>query len=195
MLRALAEHHPDLQGHLDGVSDLAVTAAEELGLDAREVAHVRLVAQLHDIGKVAIPSEIINKRGPLDDAEWGFMKRHTLIGERIVLAAPALAPVASSVRSSHERADGAGYPDGLLGEDIPLASRIVFVADSFEAMVSDRPYRAAMSFDAAIKELRRCSGSQFDAQVVEAFVKVLTERRLHSGRHSGPPTPALAEVA
>ena len=175
--RALAEHHPDLEGHLDGVTELAVTAAGALGLDPTELEHIRLVAQLHDIGKVAIPHEIINKPGALDDAEWAFMKGHTLIGERIVLAAPALAPVAGSVRSSHERTDGAGYPDGLIGEDIPLASRIVFVADSFQAMMSDRPYRSAMTFEAAIAELHRCSGSQFDPRVVKAFVKVLTESR------------------
>jgi two-component system cell cycle response regulator len=178
LLRALAEHHPDLKGHLDGVTELAVTAARELGLDPTAVEHIRLVAQLHDIGKVAIPNEIINKPGALDDAEWSFMKGHTLIGERILLAAPALAPVAKAVRSSHERIDGAGYPDGLAGQDIPLASRIVFVADSFQAMMSDRPYRSAMTYDESIAELRRCSGSQFDAAVVTAFVKMLTEGRV-----------------
>ena len=178
--RALAEHHPDLEDHLDGVATLAVMAAGALGLDPTEIEHIRLVAQLHDIGKVAIPHEIINKPGALDASESAFMKRHTLIGERIVLAAPALSLVAESVRSSHERIDGAGYPDGLAGEDIPLASRIVFVADSFQAMMSDRPYRHAMTFDAAIGELHRCSGSQFDKRVIKTFVKVLTERRVAS---------------
>ena len=136
LLRALAEHHPDLADHLDGVTELAVAAARELGLDPAAVEHIRLVAQLHDIGKVAIPNEIINKPRALDDAEWAFMKGHTLIGERILLAAPALTQVAEAVRSTHERTDGAGYPDGLVGEQIPLASRIVFVADSFQAMMS-----------------------------------------------------------
>ena len=186
LCQALAEHHPDLEGHLDGVTELAVMAAGALGLDPTEVEHIRLVAQLHDIGKVAIPTEIINKRGALDAAEWAFMKGHTLIGERIVLAAPALAPVAEAVRSSHERIDGAGYPDGLVGEDIPLASRIVFVADSFQAMMSHRPYRNAMTFDAAIAELRRCSGSQFDAGVVKTFVKMLSEVQI-AGRQRPDP--------
>jgi two-component system, cell cycle response regulator len=161
-------------------------AFRKLGLDPTAVEHIRLVAQLHDIGKVAIPNEIINKPGTLDDAEWAFMKGHTLIGERILLAAPALAPVAEAVRSSHERTDGAGYPDGLVGEEIPLASRIVSVADSFQTMVSHRPYRNAMTFDAAIAELRRCSGSQFDASVVKTFVKMLTEGQVAGGQRPDP---------
>jgi two-component system, cell cycle response regulator len=186
LLRALAEHHPDLKDHLDGVAELAVATARELGLDPAAVEHIRLVAQLHDIGKVAIPNEIINKRGALDEAEWAFMKGHTLIGERILLAAPALTQAAEAVRSSHERVDGEGYPDGLVGEEIPLASRVVFVADSFQAMMSERPYRNAMNFDAAIAELRRCSGSQFDAGVVKTFVKILTEGQVAGCRRPDP---------
>jgi two-component system, cell cycle response regulator len=188
LLRALTEHHPDLADHLDGVTELALAAARALGLDPVAVEHIRLVAQLHDIGKVALPNEIINKPGPLDDAEWAFMKAHTLIGERILLAAPALTQVAQAVRSSHERTDGAGYPDGLVGEEIPLASRIVFVADSFQAMMSQRPYRNAMAFDAAIEELRRCSGSQFDPDVVTTFVNILSEGRVAG---SDRPHPAV----
>jgi two-component system, cell cycle response regulator len=189
LLRALAEHHPDLADHLDGVTELAVAAARKLALDPAAVEHIRLVAQLHDIGKVAIPNEIINKPGPLDDAEWAFMKGHTLIGERILLGAPALTQVAGAVRSSHERIDGGGYPDGLVGEEIPLASRVVFVADSFQAMMSQRSYRNAMAFDAAIEELRRCSGSQFDPGVVNTFVEVLTERQVTDC--CGPDSAAL----
>jgi two-component system cell cycle response regulator len=175
LLRALAEQHPNLTDHLDGVTELAVAAARGLGLDPVAVEHIRLVAQLHDIGKVAIPNEIINKPGPLDNAEWTFMKQHTLIGERILLAAPALTQVAQAVRSSHERTDGGGYPDGLVGEEIPLASRVVFVADAFQAMMSQCPYRKSIAFDAAIEELRRCSGSQFDAGIVKTFVEILCE--------------------
>jgi two-component system cell cycle response regulator len=186
LLQALTEHHPDLADHLDGVTELAVASARELGLDPAMIEHIRLVAQLHDIGKVAIPNEIINKPGPLDSAEWTFMKAHTLIGERILLAAPALTQVAQAVRSSHERTDGAGYPDGLAGDEIPLASRIVFVADSFQAMMSQRRYRNAMAFDAAIKELRRCSGSQFDPGIVTTLVKILTEGHVTG---SGRPDP------
>ena len=197
LLRALAEHHPDLADHLDGVTEFAVAAARKLGLDPAAVEHIRLVAQLHDIGKVAIPNEIINKPGPLDDAEWAFMKGHTLIGERILLGAPDLTQVARAVRSSHERIDGAGYPDGLVGEEIPLASRVVFVADSFQAMMSQRSYRGAMAFDAAIQELRRCSGSQFDPRVVDTFVEVLTYGQVipQDAESGQAPYPAAATGA
>jgi two-component system cell cycle response regulator len=194
LVQALAERHPELEGHLEGVTQLAVAVGRELGLDRSDVEHIRLAAQLHDIGKVAIPDEILNKPDALDEAEWAFMKRHTLIGERILLEAPALAPVAQLVRSSHERADGGGYPDGLAGDEIPLASRIVAVADSFDAMTSNRPYRGAMAVDAAIEELRACSGSQFDEHVVETFVTVLAKQapRAPISGADGPAPGSLA---
>ena len=125
------------------------------------------------MGKVAIPDAILNKAGRLSDEEWGFMRRHTLIGERIVAAAPALGQVARLVRSSHERWDGDGYPDGTAGEDIPLGARVVAVCDAYDAIVSDRPYRAARSAEEALAELQRCAGTQFDPAVVAAFAAVL----------------------
>ena len=115
-------------------------------------------AELHDIGKVAIPDAILNKPGPLDDDEWSFMRRHTIIGERILGAAPALRPVARLVRASHESWDGNGYPDGLAGEEIPLGARIVAVCDAYHAMISDRPYREAMLPAEAVAELRALCG-------------------------------------
>jgi HD-GYP domain-containing protein (c-di-GMP phosphodiesterase class II) len=130
---------------------------------------VRQAADLHDVGKVAIPDAILNKPGPLDDEEWVFMRRHTIIGERIVAAAPALRDVATLVRASHERHDGGGYPDGLAGEQIPLGARIVSICDAFDAMVAARPDRAARGPDAALAELERCAGTQFDPVVVAAF--------------------------
>ena len=108
------------------------------------VRAVRQGAELHDIGKLAVPDAILNKPGPLDEAEWAFMRRHTLVGERILAAAPALADVARLVRSSHERFDGSGYPDGLAGVSIPLGSRVIAVCDAWDAMITDRPYRRAM---------------------------------------------------
>jgi two-component system, cell cycle response regulator len=136
------------------------------------VAQVRHAALLHDVGKLAIPDGILDKPGPLDDAELEFVRAHTLVGERVVSAAPALVPVGRLIRSSHERFDGAGYPDGLVGEEIPLGSRIVFVCDAFVAMTSERAYRAALSEADALRELGRNAGTQFDPAVVEAFLAV-----------------------
>jgi HD-GYP domain-containing protein (c-di-GMP phosphodiesterase class II) len=130
-------------------------------------------AELHDVGKVAIPDEILAKPGPLDETEWNFVRRHTVIGERILLAAPALRSVARLVRSSHEHWDGGGYPDGLSGEQIPLGARVVSVCDAFQAMTSERLYRTRVSEAEALAELRRCSGSQFDPAVVRALGRVL----------------------
>jgi diguanylate cyclase (GGDEF)-like protein len=173
LLRALAERHPDLEDHLDGVAELAIAVGQSLGLEGEQLDHVRLAARLHDVGKVAIPDAIINKPGPLDDEEWAFMRRHTVIGERIIAAAPALGAVAKVVRASHERWDGGGYPDRLAGVDIPLGARIVAVCDAYDAIVADRPYRPGRSSAEALAELHRCAGTQFDPAAVEAFASVL----------------------
>jgi len=173
LLKALHDAHPGLSDHVDGVAALAEATARELGMSAQDVELVRATGELHDVGKTAIPESLLEKPGPLDEAEWEFVSRHSLIAERIVAAAPALAPVAKLVRSVHERWDGSGYPDGLAGEAIPLAARVVAVCDAFHAMVSERPYRRAMSAEGALDEMRRCSGSQFDPAVVEAFAVAL----------------------
>jgi diguanylate cyclase (GGDEF)-like protein len=174
LLRALAERHPGLEGHLGGVAQLAEAVGRHLGIEGEALDHVRVAAELHDVGKVAIPDAILNKPGPLDDDEWAFMHRHTLIGERIVGAAPALGAVAKLVRASHERWDGDGYPDRTAGEDIPLGARIVAVCDAYDAIVADRPYRRGRSAAEAMDELQRCAGAQFDPAVVAAFAAVLT---------------------
>ena len=176
LLKVLSERDSELRSHLSSVSGLAERIAEKLGLGAHEVKLISLAAKLHDVGKTAIPDEILNKPGPLDQDEWEFMRRHTVIGERIILAAPSLAPSAGLVRSSHERFDGTGYPDALGGRAIPLGASIIAVCDAFDAMVSKRPYRAAMSPADAVVELRRCAGTQFDPEVVEAFCAVAEER-------------------
>jgi HD-GYP domain-containing protein (c-di-GMP phosphodiesterase class II) len=154
---------------------LADEVARHLDLAPHVVEQVRQAAQLHDIGKMAIPTSILNKTGQLNDEEWKFVRRHTIVGERILNAAPALADVALLVRASHERHDGAGYPDALTGEQIPIGSRIIAVCDAFDAMTSDRPYRLAMSPHDALAELQRCSGTQFDPIVVSAFQAVLAD--------------------
>ncbi len=167
-----AEHRQLEIGSVD-LADLAGATATSLGLSPEDVACTRVAAQLHDIGKAAMPEAIFAKEGPLDSEEWAFIRRHTLIGERIVAAAPALARIAPLVRASHERPDGNGYPDGLRIESIPIGARIVAVVDAFGAMVSNRSYRTAMTVDEALGELRRCAGTQFDERVVEAFAQVL----------------------
>jgi diguanylate cyclase (GGDEF)-like protein len=169
LLSALTERDPVLGGHLSVVAELAERTARRLGLSRDELEVVRHAAELHDVGKVAIPDQILSKAGPLTEDEWTFVRRHTLAGERIIAAAPALTAVARLVRSSHERWDGTGYPDGLAGEAIPLGARIVAVADAFDAMTSGRPYRAAISHEQALAELHRCAGTQFDPTVVAAF--------------------------
>jgi diguanylate cyclase (GGDEF)-like protein len=176
LLRILREREPELRSHLIGVAELALAVARELGLTGEELDELTRAAELHDIGKIAIPEEILRKPGPLDPAEWAFVRRHTVIGERILGAAPALRPVARIVRSTHERWDGNGYPDGLSGDEIPLGARIVAVCDAYEAMVSERPYRPALSPELAVDELLAHAGTQFDPKVVEIFTAALEAR-------------------
>jgi diguanylate cyclase (GGDEF)-like protein len=173
LVRVLAEREPDLHDHVLDVGALADEVAAELGIPEQERPEIVHGAELHDVGKIAIPESILHKAGPLDDDEWVYMKRHTLIGERFLLSVPALRAVGSLVRSSHERWDGAGYPDGLRGEEIPLGSRIICVCDAYDAIVTDRPYRKGTDSASALAELRRCAGSQFDPAVVDAFCAVM----------------------
>lgn len=176
LLQVVLERLPELGDHIDGVTELCLEVGSRLGLSDDQRHQLFHAAQLHDIGKVAVPDAIISKPGALDDAEWGFMRQHTVIGERIIGAAPALAGVGQLVRSSHEHYDGTGYPDGLAGNLIPLGARIIAVCDAFDAMVSKRPYRSAFTSAAAVTELQQHAGTQFDPAVVEAFEAVLRER-------------------
>jgi diguanylate cyclase (GGDEF)-like protein len=178
LLAAVRERAPDLGDHVNGVAELAVSIAGRFDLARHEVECVRLAAELHDIGKIAVPDAILLKAGPLDHEEWSFMHRHTIIGERILLAAPDLRDVSPLVRSSHEHWDGSGYPDGLRGERIPLGARIVSVCDAFDAMLTRRPYSNPMSTKDSLAEISRCSGTQFDPGVVAAFNAVMDERRM-----------------
>jgi diguanylate cyclase (GGDEF)-like protein/PAS domain S-box-containing protein len=182
LLKALAERNPGLGAHLDDVTDLCEAVGRELGLSDEEMTPLLQAAALHDVGKVAIPDAILDKPGPLDETEWEFMRTHTLIGERILAEAPALAEAAKIVRASHERYDGNGYPDALARDEIPLAARIVAVCDSYDAMTSNRPYRTAMSTELALSELHNGAGTQFDPRVVNAFVRA-TSSSLSAQRH------------
>jgi len=175
LLQVLSERSPELHEHLSDVARLAMLTAQRLELPDHEVTRIKLAAELHDVGKTAIPETLLNKPGKLDAEEWAFMRGHTLTGERIIRAAPSLAHTADLIRSSHERFDGAGYPDGLAGDDIPLGASIIAVCDAFDAMVTDRPYRQAMSTADALAELRRCSGEQFHPAVAEAFCALTEE--------------------
>jgi two-component system, cell cycle response regulator len=173
LLRTLAEREPELRAHVADVSSLAARVGEQLGLAPDELEELRLAAELHDVGKLAIPDMVLQKSGSLDPTEWGFIHSHTLIGQRILGAAPALRPIGTIVRSTHENWDGMGYPDGLAGEAIPLAARIIAACDAYSAMTSDRPYRTARTPAEAVAELRRCAGRQFDRRVVELLCAVL----------------------
>jgi diguanylate cyclase (GGDEF)-like protein len=186
LTRMLDERHPGLGTHGQEVSELAVACADTLGLAAEEARSVKRAAELHDLGKVGIPSAILTKEGALSDEEWDFMRRHSIIGERILAGLPSMERVATLIRSGHERWDGDGYPDRLAGEQIPVGARIVAVADAFSAMTEDRPYAQARSLQSARAELQACSGTQFDPAVVAAFLNALDRREAHAVADAHP---------
>jgi diguanylate cyclase (GGDEF)-like protein len=175
LLKVLSERSRSLESHVSSVGRFARLLAERLQLSTPEQEKIQLAAELHDIGKTAIPDSLLNKPSELSAEEWVYMRRHTLIGERIILAAPSLAETATIVRSSHERIDGNGYPDGLAADEIPLGSRIISVCDAFDAMISDRSYRPAIPVVEALEELGRHAGTQFDPKIVEAFQTLIGE--------------------
>ncbi|HEV3033579.1 MAG TPA: HD domain-containing phosphohydrolase [Solirubrobacteraceae bacterium] len=187
-LQILAAHEPELHSHAAHVAELTDGVARRLGLKGHDLSDAVRAAELHDIGKVAIPYSLLHKAGPLDEHEWEMMRHHPIVGASILGAAPALARVAELVGATHERYDGTGYPRGLIGRQIPRASQIVFVCDSFDAMTSARPYGEAKSEADALGELRRCAGTQFDPRVVDAFVAEHAARRALAT--TGQPSPA-----
>jgi|1186.fasta_scaffold04073_2 putative nucleotidyltransferase with HDIG domain len=164
--------------HASQIADLAGAVCDHLGVPSSDTRIVRLGALLHDIGKIGIPEEILRKPGPLTDEEMRRMQEHPDIGARILEPVPYFAEMVPLVRSSHERFDGRGYPDGLSGGDIPLGSRVIAVCDAYHAMTEDRVYRKALSLEGAIKEIERCSGTQFDPACAAALIAVV--------RGSGP---------
>ena len=180
--------------HSHGVVSLSLAVADRLRLDPAARRRVEFGALLHDIGKIAVPAEIINKPGPLDDEEWAVMKLHTVEGQHMLdRVGGVLGEVGRVVRSSHEHFDGSGYPDGLSGEGIPIEARIVCACDAFSAMTTTRSYRKAMSMEAAREELIRNAGTQFDPRVVDALLAVIREERVVVGPDAldvGSPAPA-----
>jgi putative nucleotidyltransferase with HDIG domain len=179
LVRIMHAKQPNLPQHSTGVSQLAVAVGRRLGLNAEELDELARAAELHDIGKVGIPDAILDKPEPLDDEEWEFIRQHPVVGERILSAAPALRPVAKIVRAHHERWDGRGYPDQLMGKEIPLAARIVAVCDAYHAITTDRCYRPARTAETARAELLNEAGRQFDPLVVDAFLDELSEPQAH----------------
>jgi HD-GYP domain-containing protein (c-di-GMP phosphodiesterase class II) len=171
--------------------ELVTAVTEQLELPVDQVETIADVALLHDIGKIGIPNEVLHEPGKLNDAQWEIMKQHPVIGERIVARIPGLESVAQAIRHEHERWDGKGYPDGLKGDSIPLASRIVLVCDAFHAMTSNRPYREAMPVEDARAELVRHAGTQFDPVIVGALLSSLD---IQSGHDATSIDPAAAKL-
>jgi HD-GYP domain-containing protein (c-di-GMP phosphodiesterase class II) len=166
--RRLRDH--SLDDHAAEVAELATKVGGGAGLSSAALVELELAARLHDVGKDAVPPRILSKPAPLTEAEWAIMRRHPEWGSAMLADIPGLEDVASAVRAHHEHWDGNGYPQGLAGADIPFASRIVAVCDAFSAMTTERPYRGALPVAEALAELRRCTATQFDPAVVEAFL-------------------------
>lgn len=171
--RTLYEKSTETREHTERLRVLVKMLAQEMELSTVLQDELDLLAMLHDIGKIPIPDDILNKPGKLTAEEWEIMKRHSEIGYRIAKTSPELAPIAEYILAHHERWDGQGYPRGLAGEEIPLAARILAVADAFDVMVNERPYKSAFSTELAIKELKRHAGTQFDPHVVTVFLSLL----------------------
>jgi diguanylate cyclase (GGDEF)-like protein len=186
LLGLLRERDPGLDTHVQQVAILAQRLGRELDMQEHELRTLVAAAELHDVGKVAIPEAILDKPGPLDAQERAFLERHAAIGERIIASAHTGRAVASIVRATHERYDGQGYPDGLAGEQIPLAARIIAICDAYDAMTSTRSYRAALAGTQARAELGRCAGSQFDPRLTSAFLAIL--EREPQGQAQAEPT-------
>ena len=190
VLGDVVEADDDYTGqHCKGVVGLALAVAEQLDLDAEQRRNLEFGALLHDVGKIAIPKEIVNKPGKLNPEEWTIIKTHTVEGQRMLEQVGGLAR--EVIGSHHERWDGGGYPDGLAGEDIPLEARIIACCDTWNAMRTDRPYRRALSHEVALAELIANAGSQFDPRVVRALVEVVDR----GGQELRPPRSGDAVIA
>jgi two-component system cell cycle response regulator len=178
LMTVLDERTPWLHTHVHGVGQLALAIGREFGLQNDALRELHRAAELHDVGKLAIPDQILEKPGPLDEDEWAFIHQHTTIGQRILDADPTLRAVGRLVRASHERWDGNGYPDGLAADQIPLAARIIAACDAYEAITATRCYQPARSLEQAVAELQRHAGTQFDPTVVEVLCRIVTQKRI-----------------
>jgi HD-GYP domain-containing protein (c-di-GMP phosphodiesterase class II) len=179
LMKALEARDFVTEGHSDRLQQLVLPLARSRGLPEDAINDLLLFSRFHDLGKVGIPDSILGKPGALTEEEAEEMRKHSEIGHRIAKSVPDLAPIADLILKHHEWWNGRGYPLGLAGEDIPLPCRILAIADAFDAMTSDRPYRRAMSREKAVEELRASAGSQFDPELVEQFVATLDCRTAH----------------
>jgi len=172
LLRALEGHAPGESGHAERVAVYSVATAEKMGMDERELLHLRRAAQLHDVGKVKVSAGLLMKPDRLSEVEWDELRLHAILAESVLESIWFLSPALPMIRHHHERWDGAGYPDGLAAEKIPLGARIIGVAEAFDSLTWPSPFRAEISEEAALTEIRKNAGTQFDASVVEAFEAV-----------------------
>lgn len=177
MVNTLEAKNRHLVGHSARVAVLATTVAQESGLSEQEIEQVRIAGRLHDLGKIGIREEVVNKEGPLTEEEYEHVKEHTEIGSRILEPLPNIGPIASYVRGHHERWDGSGYPDGLRGEEIPLGARILCIAEVYDALTSSRPYHDVLPGHIAIERMRSLAGTMLDPVVMDTFVRALDRRR------------------
>jgi HD-GYP domain-containing protein (c-di-GMP phosphodiesterase class II) len=175
MADAIDQRDPYTADHSRRVAELATQIAEAHGMNERDIERIRLASRMHDIGKIGIGNDVLHKNGKLSDAEWEIMRSHPAIGEQLLKPYRQFRHETALVRHHHERWDGRGYPDGLRGKAIPLGARIIAVADSYDAMTTSRPYRAALSRQVAVNEIRDGAVTQFDPQVVASFLQVMDE--------------------
>jgi HD-GYP domain-containing protein (c-di-GMP phosphodiesterase class II) len=181
MAQALDARDPYTAGHSLRVAEFSHTLAIAMGLSAEKAETIRIAAQLHDIGKIGLPDAVLQKRGPLTPEEYGLIKLHPQIGRKILEKVGRFEGLLSVVELHHENHDGSGYPYGLAGHNVPVEARIVHIADAFDAMTTNRSYRTALSLRAAISEIERNSGSQFDPMVAKAFLRLIAEGRIEIG--------------
>ena len=176
IMATLFERSFETEEHAERIGNFCANIGERLHLSHDDIDRLKLFAYLHDIGKIGISDQILNKPGPLSEEEMIIMRSHPEIGYRIAMASPDFAPIAELILTHHERWDGSGYPNHIAGEKIPLLSRILAVADAYDAMTEDRIYRKALSHETAIEEIRKNAGTQFDPQIACVFLEILEQR-------------------
>jgi len=179
LLKTLEEKSYETEAHTQGMRRVAKKLGEKMSLPGNEMRRLDVLITLHDIGKINIPEEILTKKGSLTDEEWAVIKKHPEIGFRITRATEEFAHVAEDILAHHEYWDGTGYPRGLMREEIPLLARITAIADAFEVMSRGRPYKKALELDEIITEFKRCSGSQFDPQLVNLLLSILEDEKIY----------------